>query len=425
MRIHTIFGREIIDSRGNPTVEAEVVLTDGARGRGAVPSGASTGKFEAAELRDEDRKRYGGKGVRKAVSNINTVIREKLTGVYFTSPGEIDRILLSLDSTGNKSAIGANALLAVSIAAAKAAAGSHHMPLFQFLGGVNAVKTPVPMMNVLNGGAHAGNNLDVQEFMIMPVGAPSFSFGLRWCSEVYHSLKSILRENDLSTAVGDEGGFAPDLKGDREALEYLLKAIEKAGYKPGKDFVLALDAAASEWKGAKSGTYRLPKSGREYTGEELTSYWENLCREYPIRSLEDGADEEDFSAWRKLTDRLGRKIQLVGDDLFVTNTERLKKGIKMRCGNAILIKPNQIGTLTETMNAVRMAHCAGYRAVVSHRSGETEDTTIADIAVGLGTGQIKTGAPCRSERTAKYNRLLRIAGSLGKRELYPGNRCFS
>ncbi len=425
MKIQTIFGREILDSRGNPTVEAEVVLTDGSRGRGSVPSGASTGKFEALELRDGDDARYGGKGVIQAVNNINKTIRRKLTDFSFTNPAEVDAVLLSLDGSEDKSNLGANAILAVSIAATKAAAISHHMPLFQFLGGFNAVKTPVPMMNVLNGGAHASNNIDVQEFMIMPIGAENFSMGLMWCSEVYHSLKSVLNKNKLSTAVGDEGGFAPDLNSDREALEYLLRAIEQAGYTPGKDFVLALDAAASEWKCEKCDSYLLPKSGKEYKVDELISYWDKLCSEYPIRSLEDGADEEDFTGWQKLTNSLGKRIQLVGDDLFVTNPKKLKKGIELGIGNAILIKPNQIGTISEAVNAIRIAQDAGYGAVVSHRSGETEDTTIADIAVGLGTGQIKTGAPCRGERTAKYNRLLRISGSLGKREAYLGSKCFS
>lgn len=424
MKIQTIFGREILDSRGNPTVEAEVVLTDGSRGRGSVPSGASTGKFEALELRDGDDERYGGKGVANAVNNINKTIRRKLTDFSFTNPAEVDGVLLNLDGSEDKSNLGANAILAASIAATKAAAISHHMPLFQFLGGFNAAKTPVPMMNVLNGGAHASNNIDIQEFMIMPIGAENFSMGLMWCSEVYHSLKSVLNENKLSTAVGDEGGFAPNLNSDREALEYLLRAIEQAGYTPGKDFVLALDAAASEWKCEKCDSYLLPKSGKEYKIDELISYWEELCGEYPILSLEDGADEEDFTGWQRLTNSLGKRIQLVGDDLFVTNPKKLKKGIELGIGNAILIKPNQIGTISEAVNAIRIAQDAGYGAVVSHRSGETEDTTIADIAVGLGTGQIKTGAPCRGERTAKYNRLIRISGSLGKRELYPGSKCF-
>lgn len=424
MRIQSISGREILDSRGNPTVEAEVVLTDGSRGRGSVPSGASTGKFEALELRDGDKGRYGGKGVRNAVNNINKTIREKLTEFSFSNTVEVDSVLIKLDGSNDKSVLGANAILAVSIAAAKAAAISHHIPFFQYLGGFGASKTPVPMMNVLNGGAHAANNLDVQEFMIMPIGAESFSTALMWCSEVYHSLKSILNDNKLSTAVGDEGGFAPDLMGDREAIEYLLKAIERAGYKPGKDFVIAIDAAASEWKCGRSGMYHLPKSGKEYTSDDLISYWDNLCREYPIRSIEDGADEEDYDGWQKLTAHLGSKIQLVGDDLFVTNPKKLKKGIELGIGNAILIKPNQIGTLTEAISAVRLAQQSGYGAIVSHRSGETEDTTIADIAVGLGTGQIKTGAPCRGERTAKYNRLLRIENLIGKREIYPGENCF-
>ncbi|MGN0631095.1 MAG: phosphopyruvate hydratase [Ruminococcus sp.] len=425
MKIKKILGREILDSRGNPTVEAEVVLSDGSRGRGCAPSGASTGKFEALEMRDADSSRYGGKGVKKAASQINTAIRNSFTGASFSNPYEFDKALIKLDGSKNKSNIGANVILALSIAFAKAVASSYQLPLFQYLGGVCAAVTPVPMMNVLNGGAHAGNNIDIQEFMIMPVGASSFSMGLMWCSEVYHTLKSILKENKLSTAVGDEGGFAPDMKSDREALEYLLKAIEKAGYKPGKDFVLALDAAASEWKSTEKGLYYLPKSKKEYKAPELIAYWENLCSEYPIKSIEDGADEEDYNCWKELTKRLGRRIQLVGDDLFVTNPEKIKKGIECGIGNAVLIKPNQIGTVTETVNAVLISKKAGYNTIVSHRSGETEDTTIADIAVGLGTGQIKTGAPCRGERTAKYNRLLRISSFLGKREIYPGFECFS
>lgn len=425
MKIKTILGREILDSRGNPTVEAEVVLSDGTRGRGCAPSGASTGKYEALELRDNDKSRYGGQGVKKAVSNVNTVIRNGLSGQSFSNPAEFDAALLQLDGSKDKSNLGANAILAVSIAFAKAAAAFYQLPLFQYIGGVSSSKTPVPMMNVLNGGAHAGNNIDIQEFMIMPVGASSFSEGLMWCCEVYHTLKSILKQDKLSTAVGDEGGFAPDLNSDKDALEYLLKAIEQAGYKPGKDFVLSLDAAASEWKSSKSGTYFLPKSKKEYKIKELISYWEKLCGEYPIRSIEDGADEEDNAGWKELTKCLGGRIQLVGDDLFVTNPEKIKKGIELGIGNAVLIKPNQIGTVTETINAVLTAKNAGYSTIVSHRSGETEDTTIADLAVGLGTGQIKTGAPCRSERTAKYNRLLRISSSLGKREIYPGINCFS
>ncbi|MBQ8687519.1 MAG: phosphopyruvate hydratase [Ruminococcus sp.] len=424
MKIQTVIGREILDSRGNPTVEAEIVLADGTRGRGAAPSGASTGQFEALELRDGDKSRYCGKGVRTAAEHINREIRECIAGMSCSQPAAVDAAMIQLDGTKDKSKLGANAMLAVSIALAKAAAKYHSMPLFRYLGGAHAEILPVPMMNVLNGGAHAANNLDVQEFMIMPVGAECFSEGLRWCAEVYHSLKKRLSERKLSTAVGDEGGFAPDLDSDSAALELLLEAIECAGYRPGKDFVLALDAAASEWKCGQTGCYRLPKSGKEYAAEELISYWESLCAAYPIRSVEDGLDEEDWQGWQLLTGRLGQRVQLVGDDLFVTNTERLGKGIQAGCGNAILIKPNQIGTLTETIHAIRMAQDAGYGAIVSHRSGETEDTTIADLAVALGTGQIKTGAPCRSERTAKYNRLLRIASMAGGKGGYMGAGCF-
>lgn len=424
MKIKTVIGREIIDSRGNPTAEAEVILEDGSRGRGSAPSGASTGIAEAHELRDKEDKRFLGNGVRKAVCNINTEIRERLTGMNFCCFCEVDDALIRLDGSRNKSNLGANAVLAVSIAAAKASAKSAGMPLYRYIGGVSAVKTPVPMMNILNGGAHAGNNIDVQEFMIMPVGAKCFADGLMWCCEVYHTLKGILKSKGLSASVGDEGGFAPDLCGDREALELLLEAVEKAGYRAGQDFVLALDAASSEWKSGSTGKYHLPKSGREYTSSELVSYWESLVREYPIMSLEDGADEEDTEGWKLLTDKLGKCIQLVGDDLFVTNPERLMDGIREKTANAILVKPNQIGTLSEAMQAVRIAQNAGFGTVMSHRSGETEDTTIADLAVGLGTGQIKTGAPCRGERTAKYNRLLRIAGALGGAECYPGRCCF-
>lgn len=424
MKIQTVIGREILDSRGNPTVEAEVVLADGSRGRGAAPSGASTGKYEALELRDGESSRYCGKGVKTAVQNINRDIRACITGMPCEQLAAIDEAMIQLDGTKEKSKLGANAILAVSIAAAKAAAKSHGLPLYQFLGGNSASTLPVPMMNVLNGGAHAANNLDVQEFMIMPVGAGCFSEALCWCAEVYHTLKKILTKRKLSTAVGDEGGFAPDLDSDAAALELLLEAIECAGFAPGRDFVLALDAAASEWKCGQSGQYRLPKSKKEYTAEQLIAYWETLSAAYPIRSLEDGVDEEDWNGWHTLTKRLGHRLQLVGDDLFVTNTERLSKGIHSKCGNAILIKPNQIGTLTETIRAIRMAHGAGFSAIVSHRSGETEDTTIADLAVAMGTGQIKTGAPCRSERVAKYNRLLRIAAMTGGRGTYPGVGCF-
>ncbi len=424
MKIQTIIGREILDSRGNPTVEAEVVLSDGSRGRGAAPGGASTGKFEALEMRDGDKSRYCGKGVQKAVKNINHTIKQCLTGKTFAGYSDVDSALCRLDGSDNKSALGANATLAVSIAAAKAAAQSHGMPLFRYLGGADAGIMPVPMMNVLNGGAHSDNSLDVQEFMIMPVGACCFSEALRQCCEVYHHLKCCLIKRNLSTAVGDEGGFAPNLENDREALEILLEAIEEAGYKAEKDFVFAVDAASSEWKTGTKGKYRQPKSGREFTCEGLIEYWKELCTDYPIYSLEDGADEEDFEGWSRLTQAIGNRVQLVGDDLFVTNTHRLEKGIELGCANSILIKPNQIGTLTETINAIRMAHGAGYTAIASHRSGETEDTTIADLAVAMGTGQIKTGAPCRSERTAKYNRLLRIESTPGSVKVYKGKNCF-
>lgn len=422
LQIQGVHGREILDSRGNPTVEAEVVLESGRHARAAVPSGASTGRFEALELRDGDPARYGGKGVLKAAGHIDTRIREALTGMDASQTAEIDRALIALDGTRDKSGLGANAMLAVSLACARAAADELHLPLYRFLGGAAADTLPVPMMNILNGGAHAANNMDVQECMIMPVGAPSFREGLRWCTEVFHQLAALLHREGLSTAVGDEGGFAPDLKSDGEALDFLLRAIEAAGYRPGEDFVLAMDAASSEWKG--EGEYRLPKSGHTYTADSLIEHWENLCSQYPVRSIEDALDEEDWEGWKRLTARMGKNIQLVGDDLFVTNTERLRKGIETGCGNSILIKLNQIGTLSETMAAIRMAQKAGYTAVVSHRSGETEDTTIADLAVAMCAGQIKTGAPSRSERVAKYNRLLRIEEELGSAARWPGHSCF-
>ena len=422
LQIQGVHGREILDSRGNPTVEAEVVLESGRHGRAAVPSGASTGRFEALELRDGDPARYGGKGVLKAAGHIDIRIREALTGMDASQTAEIDRALIALDGTKDKSGLGANAMLAVSLACARAAADELHLPLYRFLGGAAADTLPVPMMNILNGGAHAANNMDVQECMIMPVGAPSFREGLRWCTEVFHQLAALLHREGLSTAVGDEGGFAPDLKSDGEALDFLLRAIEAAGYRPGEDFVLAMDAASSEWKG--EGEYRLPKSGHTYTADSLIEHWENLCSRYPVRSIEDALDEEDWEGWKRLTARMGKNIQLVGDDLFVTNTERLRKGIETGCGNSILIKLNQIGTLSETMAAIRMAQKAGYTAVVSHRSGETEDTTIADLAVAMCAGQIKTGAPSRSERVAKYNRLLRIEEELGGAARWPGHSCF-
>ena len=419
LMIEQVKGREIIDSRGNPTVEAEVLLADGTVGIGAAPSGASTGEFEALELRDGDKSRFGGKGVQKAVENINTVIDQLLIDMDASDIYAIDRAMIEADGTNDKSKLGANAMLAVSIACARAAATSLEIPLYRFLGGISANRLPVPMMNILNGGAHAANTVDVQEFMIMPAGAPSFKEGLRQCTEVFHKLQALLKADGLATSVGDEGGFAPDLKSDEEAIEYILKAVKEAGYEPGKDFVLALDAAASEWKGSKKGEYILPKCGKKYTSAELVSHWEELCGKYPIISLEDGLDEEDWEGWKLLTEKLGGKVQLVGDDLFVTNTERLAKGISLGCGNSILIKLNQIGTVSETLEAIKMAHKAGYTAVTSHRSGETEDTTIADLAVALNTCQIKTGAPSRSERVAKYNRLLRIEEELGCAAVYP------
>lgn len=420
--IQQIIGREILDSRGNPTVEAVVVLDNGARGRAAVPSGASTGQFEAVELRDGDSQRYGGKGVTRAVENINTVLQDALVGMDACRTAEIDGKMRELDKTSNKSSIGANAILAVSLACARAASHALGLPLYLFLGGVSANTLPVPMMNVLNGGAHAANNIDIQEFMIMPVGAPTYREGLRWCAEVFHTLASILKKEGLSTAVGDEGGYAPNLESDEEAVRYLLRAIEQAGYRPGEDFVLALDAASSEWKSGDG--YRLPKRGRQFSSQELIDYWEELCKRYPIRSIEDPLDEEDWQGWQAITQRLGGQLQLVGDDFFVTNTQRLERGISQRCGNSILIKLNQIGTLTETIEAIRMAKRAGYTAVISHRSGETEDTFIADLAVALNAGQIKTGAPSRGERVAKYNRLLRIEEELGRSSRWPGKACF-
>lgn len=424
LAIEKVIGREILDSRGNPTVEAEVFLVDGSRGRGMAPSGASTGEFEALELRDGDPVRFGGKGVLKAVKNINTIIADTLTGMDASDIYAVDAAMLRADKTEDKSQLGANAVLAVSIACAKAAAASLGIPLYQFLGGVGGNRLPVPMMNILNGGAHAANTVDVQEFMVMPVGAKSFSEGLRWCTEVFHALKGILKERGLATSVGDEGGFAPDLESDEEAIEVILEAVKKAGYEPERDFVLALDAAASEWKGSQKGEYVLPKSGVRFTSQELVEHWKKLCGKYPVASIEDGLDEEDWEGWKLLTKELGDRIQLVGDDLFVTNTKRLKKGIDEKCGNAILIKLNQIGSVSETMEAVKMAHEAGFRAVTSHRSGETEDTTIADLAVALNTGQIKTGAPSRSERVAKYNQLLRIEEKLGEGGVYPGKDVF-
>lgn len=424
LEIEKVIGREIIDSRGNPTVEAEVLLADGTIGRGTAPSGASTGEFEALELRDGDKERFGGKGVSKAVHNINTIINDTLKGMDASDTYKVDKAMISADGTKDKSKLGANAVLAVSIACAKAASAALDLPLYRFLGGVNANRLPVPMMNILNGGAHAANTVDVQEFMIMPVGAENFREALRWCTEVFHALAALLKSKGLATSVGDEGGFAPDLASDEEAIEYILEAVRAAGYEPGRDFVLAMDAASSEWKSGKKGEYILPKSGKKFTSEELVEHWKSLCEKYPISSIEDGLDEEDWDGWKYMTQELSEKIQLVGDDLFVTNTERLEKGIKMGCGNSILIKLNQIGSVSETLEAIKMAHKAGYTAVTSHRSGETEDTTIADLAVALNTGQIKTGAPSRSERVAKYNQLLRIEEELGDSAVYPGAETF-
>ena len=425
LKIEKVIGREIIDSRGNPTVEAEVFLADGTVGRGAAPSGASTGEFEALELRDGDNSRFGGKGVSKAVYNINTTINEVLTGMDASDIYAVDNAMIRADGTKDKSNLGANAILAVSIACAKAAAASLDLPLYRFLGGANANRLPVPMMNILNGGAHAANTVDVQEFMIVPAGASSFSEGLRWCTEVFHSLQALLKSKGLATSVGDEGGFAPDLASDEEAIECILEAVKAAGYEPGRDFVLAMDAASSEWKGSKKGEYILPKCKKTFTSAELVEHWKSLVDKYPIYSIEDGLDEEDWEGWQILTKELGGRIQLVGDDLFVTNTERLNKGISLGCGNSILIKLNQIGSVSETLEAIKMAHKAGYTAVTSHRSGETEDTTIADLAVALNTCQIKTGAPSRSERVAKYNQLLRIEEELGTAAVYPGFQAFN
>ena len=426
LEIEKVIGREILDSRGNPTVEAEVYLVDGTIGRGTAPSGASTGEFEALELRDGDKSRYLGKGVSKAVENINTTINDVLEGMDASDIYAVDKAMIEADGTKDKSKLGANAIIAVSIACARAAAISLDIPLYRFLGGVNANRLPVPMMNILNGGAHASNNVDVQEFMVMPVGAPSFKEALRWCAEVFHNLAALLKAEGLATSVGDEGGFAPNLTGgDEEAIEFILKAVEKAGYKPGVDFMIAMDAASSEWKTGTIGKYKLPKAGTEFTSAELVEHWKKLVEKYPIISIEDGLDEEDWEGWKLLTKELGGKVQLVGDDLFVTNTERLKKGIDNGCANSILIKLNQIGSVSETLEAIKMAHKAGYTSISSHRSGETEDTTIADLAVALNTCQIKTGAPSRSERVAKYNQLLRIEEELGESACYPGMAAFN
>ena len=425
LKIKKVIGREILDSRGNPTVEAEVYLEDGSVGRGMAPSGASTGEFEALELRDGDKKRYLGKGVQKAVEHINNEINTAICGMDASDIYAVDAAMIKADGTKDKSNFGANAILAVSIATVRAAATALDIPVYRFLGGISGNRLPVPMMNIVNGGCHAlSSGLDVQEFMIMPVGASSFKEGLRWCAEVFHALASILKERGLATSVGDEGGFAPALASDEEAIETILEAVAKAGYEPGKDFRIAMDAASSEWKTGKNGEYKLPKAGTVYTSEELIEHWKKLVDKYPIISIEDALDEEDWEGWQKLTKEMGDRVQLVGDDLFVTNTERLAKGISLGCGNSILIKLNQIGSVSETLEAIKMAHKAGYTAISSHRSGETEDTTIADLAVALNTCQIKTGAPSRTERVAKYNQLLRIEEQLGAAAVYPGMKAF-
>lgn len=421
--ITDVYAREILDSRGNPTVEVDVVLTDGIIGRAAVPSGASTGAFEAVELRDEDDTRYMGKGVLKAVENVNLSIAPEVEGLNpFDQPG-LDRVLIELDGTENKGNYGANAILGVSLATAKAAAESLGIPLYQYLGGVNAKELPVPLMNILNGGKHADNNVDIQEFMIMPVGASSFAEALRMGTEVYHSLKAVLKEKSLATAIGDEGGFAPSLESNEDALLCIVDAIQRAGYQPGEDVALALDVAATELY--ENGTYNLAGEGVKKTSDEMIDYYASLIERYPILSIEDGLDEEDWEGWKKLTERLGDKVQLIGDDLFVTNPKRLARGIEEKCGNSILIKLNQIGTLTETLDAIEMAKRAGYTSVVSHRSGETEDVTLAHIAVAVNAGMIKTGAPARTERVAKYNELLRIEEELGESAVYRGRKALA
>ena len=426
MQIVEIHAREILDSRGNPTIEVEVRTVSGAFGRAAVPSGASTGENEALELRDGDKSRYLGKGVLNAVKNVNEVIAPAVIGMNVADQVGIDKAMIALDGTPTKSKLGANAILGVSLAVARAAADYFGMPLYRYIGGANAKTLPVPMMNIINGGCHAlSSGLDVQEFMIMPVGASSFKECLRWCAEVFHALAAILKERGLATSVGDEGGFAPALKSDEEAIETILEAVKKAGYEPGRDFKIAMDAASSEWKTGTKGEYKLPKAGTVFTSKELIVHWKALVEKYPIISIEDALDEEDWEGWKELTAELGGKVQLVGDDLFVTNTERLAKGISLGCGNSILIKLNQIGSVSETLEAIKMAHKAGYTAISSHRSGETEDTTIADLAVALNTCQIKTGAPSRTERVAKYNQLLRIEEELGTAAVYPGARAFN
>ncbi len=423
-KILYVYGREVLDSRGNPTVEAEVVLEDGACGRAMVPSGASTGAFEAVELRDGDKSRYVGKGVTKAVDHVNGECADAVIGLDASDQRGVDAALIAADGTTNKGNLGANAILGVSLATARAAAMSAGLDLYEYLGGVNGHTLPTPMMNILNGGVHADNNVDFQEFMIMPVGAPSFTEGLRWCAEVYHTLKSVLKEAGHATGVGDEGGFAPDLATNEEPLQYIMQAIEAAGYTPGDDFMIAMDPATTECYDAERGVYVLEGEGREFTSDQMIDYWETLVNKYPIISIEDGLAEEDWDGWVKLTQRIGDKVQLVGDDLFVTNTERLKKGIELGAANAILVKVNQIGSLTESLEAIEMAKKAGYACIVSHRSGETEDTTIADIAVAINAGQIKTGAPCRSDRIAKYNQLIRIEDTLADSAEYAGRDAF-
>lgn len=419
-----VYGREVLDSRGNPTVEVEVTLDDGSMGRAAVPSGASTGAFEAVELRDGDSERYLGKGTLKAVSHVNDEIADALIGFEADDQRAIDATMIELDGTENKGNFGANAILGVSLAAAKAAAESAELPLYKYVGGVNANLLPTPMMNILNGGAHADNNVDFQEFMIMPVGAPTFTEALRWCAEIYHTLKKVLHDAGLGGGIGDEGGFAPNFKTNEEPLQYIVKACEAAGYKPGSDIMFAMDPASTEFYNADTCKYVLAGEGRELTSDEMVDYWEALVEKYPIISIEDGMAEEDWDGWQKLTARIGDKVQLVGDDLFVTNSKRLAKGIELGCANAILVKVNQIGSLTETMEAIQMAKQAGYACVMSHRSGETEDTTIADLAVATNAGQIKTGAPCRSDRVAKYNQLIRIEEELAEAGQYAGKNAF-
>ena len=419
-----VFGREILDSHGNPTVEVEVVLDDYATGRAAVPSGASTGAFEAVELRDGDSERYLGKGTLKAVAHVNEEIADALIGMEADDQRGIDAIMLELDGTENKGNFGANAILGASLAVAKAAAESAELPLYKYVGGANANMLPTPMMNILNGGEHADNNVDFQEFMIMPVGATSFAEALRWCAEIYHTLKKVLHEAGLGGGVGDEGGFAPNFTTNEEPLKYIVEACEKAGYKPGSDIMFAMDPASTEFYNAETGKYVLAGEGRELTSAEMVDYWEALVQKYPIISIEDGMAEEDWDGWKALTDRIGDKVQLVGDDLFVTNPKRLAKGIELGCANAILVKVNQIGSLTEALEAVQMAKQAGYACIMSHRSGETEDVTIADLAVATNAGQIKTGAPCRSDRVAKYNQLLRIEEQLGDSGQYAGMKAF-